>query len=199
MPSDDGYPHTTGAAFDGSQERQSMLQGGATRTCADSRWLDAVPPVGQTTADPGSFKGGTTQPRRGVDTAHRNQKHDGRSDDDHQVPLPQEAQGPRGCLHQDDGMADGLLKQSSSSSVAQLEETLLSFYLAAHRGQMPQLHTGKKPVSNADLQAVEMTAVGDQHEAILCWKVIRIMRNPGVLCYANCIFQSLCWMALYTG
>ena len=38
-----------------------------------------------------------------------------------------------------------------------------------------------------------------QHETITRWKVIRIMHNPGVLCYANCIFQSLCWMALHTG
>ena len=161
MSPDDGNHHSKDATLDGSNAGQSMFQGSTAGTSLDIGWEDAISAVGQTAATTCSIKGTTTQSRRGADTPHRHQKNDGRSDDYHQVPFSQEAQGSRGCLHQEDPMADGLFQQSASRSMAQLEEPLLSFYLAAYCGQMPQLHTNKEPVGSADLQAAEMNAVGN--------------------------------------
>ena len=201
LPTDDGSHHSTDATFIGSHKGRPLLQGCLAGTSADSRGKDALSPMGQATTDSCPFQGNTLEQRRGDALTYRDQKLDGGSLDHYS--LPQKAQGSRGCISADDPMADGLFQPSSPCSMEQLEETLLSRYLAAHRCKVQELHTSKESLGHSTIQTAEMKNdagpnIG-QYAVLFTWKVIRIMRNPGVLCYTNCIFQSLCWMALHTG
>ena len=196
---DDGYSLAEDATPDGSQERQPLLSVCSEREPLDNRGKDALPSMGPSTATTDSFQGGPFASRRRDDDVAGGAEHDGRSIDYHQISLSEEAQGSRGCQHQDTSVVAGLFKSGSSRDVANLEETMLSLMLAAYPCQSSQLHPNKESTGGTDLQTIEVRDGSSMTIPSPKWKVIRIMQNPGVLCYANCIFQSLCWMALHSG